>query len=103
MRRTIVLLVVALMAVGLMAAPAMAMGRPSDLPADGQCVSNGVKTLGGKGLGLISAAATGGLEGYTGVKNSVPVVIMDHLFNDADVTEVVAADLLQVSSVTICD
>ncbi len=92
---------VALMAIGLMAAPAMAM--PGDAPADGTCVSNGVQTLGGKGLGLISTAATGGLESFTGVKNSVPVVIMDHLFNGADVTESVAAVLLGADSVTICD
>ena len=103
MRRTVVLLVVALMAIGLMAAPALAMGRPDSLPADGQCVSNGVKTLGGSGLGLISTAATGGLAGYTGEKNSVPIVIKDHLFNGADVTEAVAADLLQVAFVTVCD
>lgn len=65
-------------------APAMAA------PADGQCVSNGVKALGGA---TISAAARGGvLEGL----NAVPIVINDHLRNGADVTE-------GIVGVTICD
>ncbi len=52
--------------------------------ADGQCVKTGVQLLGGKGLGVISAAATGGV--ILGV-NAVPIVIKDHAFNNADVTE----------------
>lgn len=96
MRRVVVLMVVALLALGLMAAPASAA------PADGKCVSNGVQTLGGKGLGLISTAATGGLETFTGERNSVPVVIADHLFNGADVTESLTPVLVG-DSVTICD
>lgn len=61
-----------------------------------------VRSLGGKGLGPIWTAATGGLESFTGIKNSVPVVINDHLRKGADVTEGLAAIPIEVDSVTIC-
>ena len=56
-------------------------GAVPAMAADGQCVSKGVKALGGP---TISAAARGQvLEGI----NAVPVIIKDHVFNNADVTE----------------
>lgn len=64
----------------------------SAAPADGKCVSNGVKALGGAG---ISAAATGNLlEGFD--SNIVNVVILDHVFDNADLTE-------SLLGITICD
>lgn len=65
-------------------------GAVPAMAADGQCVSNGVKALGGQ---TISAAARGGvLEGI----NAVPIVIKDHAFNNADVTE-------SLLGITICE
>lgn len=82
MRRklTTIAAVAALTAFGAM--PAMAK-------ADGQCVSNGVKALGGP---TIAAVANGSVD--LGV--SVSDIIKDHAFNGADVTE-------SVLGVTICD
>lgn len=59
-------------------------------PADGTCVSKGVRLLGGQ---AVSAAARG--QVLPGV-NAVPVVILDHVFNNADVTE-------GLLNVTICE
>lgn len=65
-------------------------GAVPAMAADGQCVSNGVQLLGGQ---TISQAARGQvLEGI----NAVPVVIKDHAFNGADVTE-------GLLGVTICE
>ncbi len=69
-----------LTALALAAGPAMA--APGNAPADGKCVSNGVKALGGP---TIAAVANGSLNLGKGV--TVDVVIRDHVFNNADVTE----------------
>ena len=63
----------------------------SAAPADGQCVSNGVQALGGKsGAKLIGAVAS------SQDPAPVQVIILDHVFNGADVTE-------SILGVTICD
>jgi hypothetical protein len=63
------------------AVPATAVAAPGPTPADGRCVATGVKFLGGK---TISAAARG--QVLPGI-NAVPIVIKDHAFNNANVTE----------------
>jgi hypothetical protein len=63
----------------------------SAAPADGRCVSKGVKLLGGP---TIAAAANGTLAGT----NLVDFVILDHVFNDAAGTE----DFLELPRGTIC-
>ena len=82
MRRVTTIMSAALLAVALMAAPALAGGpKGYEAPADGQCVSQGVQALGGKGARVMNAAATGGVvEGV----NAVPIAILDHAFNNAD-------------------
>lgn len=70
----------AIAALALVAGPAVA--APGNGPADGRCVSNGVKTLGGP---TIAAVANGSVNLGEGV--TVDVVIRDHVFNNADVTE----------------
>jgi len=71
-----------MLSLALMAAPAMAGGPGNyEAPANGKCVAQGVQTLGGKGLRVMNAAATGGV--VAGV-NAVPIAILDHAFNDAD-------------------
>lgn len=59
-------------------------------PADGQCVASGVQTLGGKGLGIIGDVAS------SKAPAPVDVVILDHVFNGADVTE-------SILGITICE
>ena len=78
------------------------MAHPSSTVRIRRWAVASVGSLGGKGLRLISTAATGGPESFTGVKNSVPVVINDDLRNGADVTEGLATILLEDDSVTIC-
>lgn len=67
-------------AIALVAGPAAA--APGNGPADGKCVSTGVQTLGGP---TIAAVANGSVNLGEGV--TVDVVIRDHAFNNADVTE----------------
>lgn len=63
----------------------------SAAPADGRCVSKGVKLLGGP---TIAAAANGSLAGT----NLVDFVIKDHAFNGAAGTEA----FLGLPAGTIC-
>ena len=74
MKRKLTALVLGAALATVTAAPALAG------PADGRCVSNGVRALDGP---TISAVARGAL----GEGNLVPFVINDHLRNGADVTE----------------
>lgn len=89
MKRKIALTAAAAMGVAMMAGPAVAM---PEAPGDGQCVSSGVTALGGE---AIAAAATGNL--LSGVDdNLVNTVILDHVFNNANVTE-------SLLGITICE
>jgi hypothetical protein len=78
----------AVAALALVAGPAAA--APGNGPADGKCVSNGVKALGGP---TIAAVANGTVDLGEGV--TVDVVIRDHAFNNADTTE-------SILGITIC-